>query len=661
MLKSLKLFSILILFFIAKPGWTQNLYDVDSLKTALKIAEDNERVMTLSALSFNYCFINADSGIMYGQDAINLATKMECKNCEAIALLSYGWALANYGTHDKAVEYTLKSIHLNEELKDYEWIISGNNSLASIYTDARDFNLAIRYNNEAIRIHNLHYASDTGLNLTATIFSCYVIRAYTFITAGDKDSAAYYMNKVSLADIGSSSFALYTLGNIEFLNGNYEKAISYFKRTIPVAVKSGTLSDILESYAGLSAVYLQKNMPDSAVYFGMRGLNKWRSTSYKVALLKLINRVAAGYKMLGNSDSAIRYLELSRNLTDSLYNQEKIRRIQNLDFAEQLHKREVETANKEFRSKIKLYGLTAVLAASLLVAVILYRTNRQKQKANELLQIEKEKVDQTLKVLKSTQAQLIQTEKMASLGQLTAGIAHEIQNPLNFVNNFSDVNKELIEELEAEMARPPKERNETRINEILNFITHNLHKISEHGKRAESIVHGMLQHSRTNTGQKELTDINSLAGQFMQLAYHGFRVKDNAFNVSSKTDLDPSVGKIDIVPQDIGRVMLNLLNNAFYAVIDKKRTSPNGYDPTVKLSTRMNEGHAEIIIEDNGNGISQKNLDRIFQPFFTTKPSGQGTGLGLSLSYDIIKAHGGKIKVASIEGEGSKFIVSLPV
>jgi signal transduction histidine kinase len=481
------------------------------------------------------------------------------------------------------------------------------------------------------------------------------------MTAGDKDSAAFYLNKVSQQDIATSSFALYTLGNIEFLNGNYEKAISYFKRTIPVAVKNGTVSDVLEGYAGLSAVYLEKNMPDSAVYFGMRGLNKWRAASYKVALLKLINRVAGGYKMLGRSDSAIKYLELSRSLNDSLYNQEKIRRIQNLDFAEQLRNREVEAATKEFRSKIKLYGLTAVLAASVLVAIILYRNNRQKQKANELLKLEKEKVDQTLKVLKSTQAQLIQTEKMASLGQLTAGIAHEIQNPLNFVNNFSDVNKELIEELDAEMARPVKERNETRVQEILGFIDHNLNKISEHGKRAESIVQGMLQHSRTNTGQKELTDINALAGQFMQLAYHGFRVKDNAFNVCSNTHLDPSLGKIDIVPQDIGRVLLNLLNNAFYAVSDKKKTNPDGYAPTVTLTTRKNEGQIEIIIEDNGNGIPQKNLDKIFQPFFTTKPPGQGTGLGLSLSYDIIKAHGGEITVKTQEGEGSMFTINLPV
>jgi signal transduction histidine kinase len=651
-----------MLAFSTKAGWTQNLYDVDSLKIALLTsADDKQKVMTLAALTFNYSFINADSAIPYGQEAINLSQTLECKKCEAAALLSYGWALANYGTHDKAAEYTLKAYHLFDELKDYEWMISADNSLASIYTDARDFNLALKYSNEAIKLHDLRFSSDATLNLTATLFSAYVIRAYTFVTAREKDSAAYYMNKLSLADINTSSYALYTLGNIAFLNEDYERAIDYFKKAIPAAVRGGTVSDNLESYAGLAAVYLQKNKPDSAIYFGMRGLNKWRYTSYKVALLKLINRVAAGYKMLNNSDSAIKYLELGRALNDSLYNQEKVHRIQNLEFAEQLNKREIAAATKDFRAKMRFYGVVAGLFSFLLIAIFLLLNNRQTQKANKLLKAEKEKVDQALKELKSTQAQLIQTEKMASLGGLTAGIAHEIQNPLNFVNNFSDVNEELIEELKSELAKPLSERNVIHENEILHVIHQNLDKISQHGKRADGIVKGMLQHSRSSTGQKELTDINALADEYLRLAYHGYRAKDKNFKVSTITHLDPSLGKINIIPQDVGRVILNLLNNAFYAVWEKQKDIPNGYDPTVTLGTRRGGSQTEIIIEDNGNGISQKNLAKIFQPFFTTKPAGKGTGLGLSLSYDIIKAHGGEIKVKSTEAVGSEFIISLPV
>jgi signal transduction histidine kinase len=252
---------------------------------------------------------------------------------------------------------------------------------------------------------------------------------------------------------------------------------------------------------------------------------------------------------------------------------------------------------------------------------------------------------------------------MASLGELTAGIAHEIQNPLNFVNNFSEVNKELIEELSAERLKPNAERNEILENEILNDIKANEEKINHHGKRADAIVKGMLQHSRSSSGQKEPTDINALCDEYFRLSYHGLRAKDKSFNATMKTDFDTSIGNINIIPQDIGRVVLNLINNAFY-VVDEKKTlrqaqGDSQYEPTVSVSTKNVNGKVEIKVADNGNGIPQKVLDKIFQPFFTTKPTGQGTGLGLSLSYDIVKAHSGELKVETNEGEGSTFIIIL--
>jgi two-component system, NtrC family, sensor kinase len=288
---------------------------------------------------------------------------------------------------------------------------------------------------------------------------------------------------------------------------------------------------------------------------------------------------------------------------------------------------------------------------------------------NETLEIQVQErtaaLSKSLSELKSTQSQLIQTEKMASLGELTAGIAHEIQNPLNFVNNFSDVNKELIEELKAERIKPKAERDEQLESEILNDLRENEEKINHHGKRADAIVKGMLQHSRQSSGQKESTEINKLADEYLRLSYHGLRAKDKSFNATIETDFDNSIGKINIIPQDIGRVLLNLFNNGFYAVNEKKKTEgekqKEAYNPTVSLSTKKSDDHIEIHVKDNGNGISQKILDKIFQPFFTTKPTGQGTGLGLSLSYDIIKAHGGEIKVESKDGEGSEFIIQLPL
>ncbi|MEO6694039.1 MAG: ATP-binding protein, partial [Ignavibacteria bacterium] len=273
------------------------------------------------------------------------------------------------------------------------------------------------------------------------------------------------------------------------------------------------------------------------------------------------------------------------------------------------------------------------------------------------LQTEKKRAEDALTELQATQTQLIQSEKMASLGELTAGIAHEIQNPLNFVNNFSEVNAELIDELNQEL---DKGNFEDAIA-IARDIKENEEKIKHHGKRAEGIVKGMLQHSRTSTGIKEPTNINALADEYLRLAYHGLRAKDKTFNATMKTDFDENIGNINIIPQDIGRVILNLITNAFYAVTEKKKKKTEGYEPTVSVGTKKIEDKVEVRVKDNGNGIPKKVLDKIFQPFFTTKPTGQGTGLGLSLSYDIVKAHGGELKVETKEGEDSTFTIQIPV
>ena len=285
---------------------------------------------------------------------------------------------------------------------------------------------------------------------------------------------------------------------------------------------------------------------------------------------------------------------------------------------------------------------------------------------NELLekQVTERTIDlkKSLEDLKSTQAQLVHSEKMASLGELVAGIAHEIQNPLNFVNNFSEVNTELIDDLKDELASG----NNKSAVEIADTIKENQQKINHHGKRADGIVKNMLQHSRSGSGQKELTDLNSLCNEYIRLAFHGFRAKDKSFNAAFETNLDATLPKVNIVPHDIGRVILNIINNAFYAVNEKsafaKASSDEGYEPRVIVTSTVMDGKVEVRIKDNGNGISGPIKEKVFQPFFTTKPAGQGTGLGLSLAYDIIvKAHGGELKVESDEGDGCELIILLPL
>jgi signal transduction histidine kinase len=307
------------------------------------------------------------------------------------------------------------------------------------------------------------------------------------------------------------------------------------------------------------------------------------------------------------------------------------------------------------------YVLYGILFLGLVFAVDRIQRRRLVERERKLIS-EKElaqakEIEKAYIELKSTQAQLIQSEKMASLGELTAGIAHEIQNPLNFVNNFSEVNLELISELKEGMDKGDLEE----AKKIAEDITVNEQKINFHGKRADAIVKGMLQHSRVSNGVKELTDINALADEYLRLAYHGLRAKDKSFNADFKIEPDENLPKVNVISQDIGRVILNLINNAFYAVSERKKQQQDGYKPEVKVFTNKSGNNIEIRVKDNGNGIPQYVLDKIFQPFFTTKPAGEGTGLGLSLSYDIIKAHGGELTVETKKGEGAEFIIQLPL
>jgi signal transduction histidine kinase len=430
------------------------------------------------------------------------------------------------------------------------------------------------------------------------------------------DSARYYFLK---AKSGGEDVSFYE-DQYDLEKKHYQKLLKHITELEKKQKEGGLASDLLGTYNGFWQVYE-------------------KTQNYKLAF---------------------EYYRKARRLRDSLeklkdevgvatMNLEKQAEIKQAMFDEQKKLQDIEQGKIAYKNKIRSFILFGGVVVLLLIAGILWRNNQRKQK-------DKFKIEQAYNELKSTQQQLIQSEKMASLGELTAGIAHEIQNPLNFVNNFSDVNTELIDEAKQEIDKG----NTKEAKIILDDLKENEQKINHHGKRADAIVKGMLQHSRSSSGIKEPTDINALADEYLRLAYHGLRAKDKSFNAKFETEFDNSIGKINIVPQEIGRVILNLINNAFYAVDEKKKQNQSGYEPTVSVSTKRSNGKVQIRVADNGNGISQKVLDKIFQPFFTTKPTGQGTGLGLSLSYDIVKAHGGELKVETKEGQGSEFIIRLP-
>jgi signal transduction histidine kinase len=499
------------------------------------------------------------------------------------------------------------------------------------------------------------------------------------------DSSLVYATKTYHSDSSwpyriNSAYANNMLGDIYTKKAEDIKALSHYRASLAYSLPASSFHIASASYKGISMLFKKNGNIDSALFYAklaMRTLQEnlvdvksWGEniSSYMVEITPLI---AALYKANNQTDSAYKYLQLSVDLRDTLYNTERIRQFQTLSFNESAKEQQQLQKEQEmrqlFKTRIKIYGLIAGLLIVLSIAVILFRNNNQKQKINLSLKQQKIKVENTLEELKRTQAQLIQSEKMASLGELTAGIAHEIQNPLNFVNNFSEVNTELVEELDEEIDKG----NWDGVKTIAKAIKENEGKINHHGKRADAIVKGMLHHSRSSDGQKELTDITALTDEYLRLAYHGLRAKDKSFNALIETDFDQRVGKINIVPQDIGRAILNLITNAFYTVNEKKK-SPHPlkggmeYEPIVTVSTKRlgpplgDGGKIEISIKDNGNGIPEKVKEKIFQPFFTTKPTGQGTGLGLSLSYDIVKAHGGELKVETEEGKRSEFIIQLP-
>ena len=458
----------------------------------------------------------------------------------------------------------------------------------------------------------------------------YAPNNYDFVAYGLQIKAFYKMHTDSLKEAEA------------LLNESWRLVNEY---KVPVNARAGTVSP---DYF-MALLRIRQNRIMDAIEMLHKDME--RVQGIRLDVLRDYKLMATLYEQSGDYAKAVQSYKQYVSLQDSLQADQSKYRSLSFETEQEINDKEVSIAKLQGENKIT--SLTrnfsfGIVALVLLLAGGLYSRFKSKQKANKVL-------EKTLADLKSTQSQLIQSEKMASLGELTAGIAHEIQNPLNFVNNFSEVNKELLAEMNEEITKG----NFDDVKLIAKDISDNEEKMNHHGKRADAIVKGMLQHSRATSATKELTDINKLADEYLRLAYHGLRAKDKSFNATLKTDFDETVGNINIIPQDIGRVILNLITNAFYVVDEKKKSGIENYEPTVSVSTKKINNRVEIKVADNGNGILQKVLDKIFQPFFTTKPTGQGTGLGLSLSYDIVKAHGGELKVETKEGEGTTFTILL--
>ena len=645
----------------------------DSLQIELKKEmNDTLRMAAFRELALYYLEINTDSALFFIEKDLPLAKKLKLKLWEADAfdllaltsnsqgdfvksLISYNaslqiaesresekniWNISKF-TDSKLPEFARLSLLATIQC-DVSGLYGNTESYDKQWKSIQDaFEIASKINDKTL-------LSQASRNLGGV-----------YLRKNQFDSALLYYKKsldygdqVSYKKYESSSYQ--SIGNIYLKKQLPQMALKNYLIALQSAKEQNNSSGLGFIYVALADYYniLAKN--DSALYYAKLGLAVSKKAGRIGNLFLVYKTLATTYKNQKKSDSAFIYLQLATDAKDSVLTLGKIKQLQNIGFDEKIRLQELEKEKVENANKIRTYALLTGLGVFLAIGMILYRNNRQKQNANKVLKT-------TLSNLQSTQSQLIQSEKMASLGELTAGIAHEIQNPLNFVNNFSEVNTELIDELQQEL----KNGNTEEAIDISNAIKENEQKINHHGKRADAIVKGMLQHSQSSSGVKEPANINALTDEYLRLAYHGLRAKEKSFNATLVTNYDESIGNINIIPQDIGRVVLNLISNAFYAVDEKKKQQPEGYEPTVTIATKklVVEGKEQVAISvaDNGNGIPQKIIDKIFQPFFTTKPTGQGTGLGLSLSYDIVKAHGGELKVETKETEGSTFIIQLPV
>jgi signal transduction histidine kinase len=628
---------------------------LDSLRMQLINAknEDTSQVLALSDLADYFGFVQFDSSLSYSTRAFKLSKKLKYLFGGFRAYRSKFFAFNCSGNYPMALDAALNLQKISDQFSSKArplGVLAGPYYFTGVlYRQMEDYPRA------SAQLHQAIHLFRENKQPLSECFYAFSHLGLLYASLNQMDSALWYAQEgydLGLKTKGYKKFfslAIGALGNIHVALHHYKLAEELFRQGISQSSESENIYFEARNYNNLASAFANENLRDSCIYYARIGLQLCRDHNFGEFTLDASTLLTRSYELEGNSDSTLKYMRIMLAAKDSVFSQSKGQQFRQFAFDEIQRVQRINADKERYETRIKLYILVSVMSFFLVLAFILYRNNLQKQKA-------KTKIEKAYADLKATQLQLIQSEKMASLGELTAGIAHEIQNPLNFVNNFSEVNKELSDELESEIDKGNYEGAKA----IAKDIKENEEKINHHGKRADSIVKGMLQHSRTISGQKEPTDINNLADEYLRLAYHGLRAKDKSFNAKFETKFNPAVGKINIVPEEIGRVLLNLINNAFYAVSERRKVEGESYEPIVSVSTKKITDKIEIKITDNGNGIPQKVLDKIFQPFFTTKPTGEGTGLGLSLAYDIVKAHGGEIKVKTSEMQGSEFTIQLP-
>ncbi len=629
---------------------------------------DTAKLELLRQLSFNEV-TDYNQALQYANDLIALSEKLKNETYLFYGYLQKGNKERILGNYKEALDDFFKCAEVAKKSKSPTQEGGANDAIADVYAQTDNFENSMIYHRKSI-------ANFTGSLDSITLASVILNTGEAFRKFKVYDSALIYFERAGKIfdkkeDPNGSAYAQGNMGMVynsigqnKLAEKNLIAAISFFER-------SGSYAPVCDYDLPLADIYLRKGNAATALNYAKKSLEIAQQHQLKEQIRDADQKLSDLYDSTHEPELALKYYKDYITVRDSIYNLDVIKKMATarMNF-EVMQKNSELTAlhKKQTLQKILLFISLGILALIIVLVIKLLSNIKQKQRAYILLNKQKEiseqQRDQTnkaLQELKRTQAHLVQSEKMASLGQLTAGIAHEIQNPLNFVNNFSDMNTELIAELQEENSKG----NAAAVHTIAEDVLSNSDKIRYHGRRVDAIVKGMIEHSRSGAPEKRMTNINHLVDEYFRLAYFGLTAKDKTFSlavpIAIETDFDPEAGELNIVPQEMGRVILNLANNSFHAVAEKSNTTPKDYNPIVSVSTKKTNDQLLISVRDNGTGIPAHLLDKIFQPFFTTKAPGHGTGLGLSISYDIVKAHGGQITVQSEVGKGSDFVVALPL
>ena len=665
---------------------------------------DAVRIDLLSQICTKYMYVNPDSSIKYGRMAVEAAASSGTIQDELFTKGLLGEPLIYVGKLTEALDLALNTVNQFDQLGDEEAKIKGIGptlyNLSEIYYQLGKYHKSREYALQMIEFDAS--TDDIGIAFGYYLLARIDVETNDLIKAEETiDTAFHYFLKVENPETvniidGAFPGLINTQATLVFQQGKIFEALEIYEKLLNQAERNGETYHSATTHLDIADLYYEINDLDSAIVHANKGLQYSNEISFMQGKMRSAQLLAVLYEEK-DSEKALHFYKMASQINNELYGLGNIQVLRDMVEEKETQRRELQNTQEVFKQKKRQVILLFGAIGLGVLALIIYWNSRKVKGINATLK-------STLVNLQATQAQLIQSEKMASLGELTAGIAHEIQNPLNFVNNFSDVSTELINEAKEELRIGEIKETE----EILSDLSQNLLKINHHGQRASSIVKGMLDHSRTSSGEKVPTDINNLCDEYIRLSYHGMRAKDKGFNAKFETDFQQNIPKINVIPQDIGRVILNLVNNAFQALQSKalaKDSAVSSFAKTtedassvtlveedqalVLLKTELVGGRPgfnpsdgaggmsklqqtnsplgvrgehwlKITISDNGPGIPDEIKDKIFQPFFTTKATGQGTGLGLSLSYDIVMAHGGIIEVDSVMGQGSSFTIVLP-